>query len=126
MTPHISGTSPLSAQARYAAGTREILECWFEKRPIRNEYLIVDGGKLAGRLGRVGVLLDDMERAPEQGRMVAQCDRRPAANGEDEMLALPSRPMPLPGALLRPRDHLFRLEIPSLEDERAGVGRAPG
>ncbi len=47
MTPHISGTS-LSAQARYAAGTREILECWFEKRPIRNEYLIVEGGKLAG------------------------------------------------------------------------------
>jgi formate dehydrogenase len=47
MTPHISGTS-LSAQARYAAGTREILECWFEKRPIRTEYLIVDGGKLAG------------------------------------------------------------------------------
>ena len=26
----------------------EILECWFEKRPIRTEYLIVDGGKLAG------------------------------------------------------------------------------
>ncbi|MBB5065810.1 NAD-dependent formate dehydrogenase [Granulicella mallensis] len=47
MTPHISGTS-LSAQARYAAGTREILECWFEERPIREEYLIVDGGKLAG------------------------------------------------------------------------------
>jgi formate dehydrogenase len=47
MTPHVSGTS-LSAQARYAAGTREILECWFEERPIREEYLIVDGGKLAG------------------------------------------------------------------------------
>ena len=47
MTPHISGTS-LSAQARYAAGTREILECFFEGRPIRNEYLIVDGGNLAG------------------------------------------------------------------------------
>jgi formate dehydrogenase len=47
MTPHISGSS-LSAQARYAAGTREILECWFEGRPIRNEYLIVDKGKLAG------------------------------------------------------------------------------
>ena len=47
MTPHTSGSS-LSAQARYAAGTREILECWFEKRPIREEYLIVDGGKLAG------------------------------------------------------------------------------
>ena len=47
MTPHTSGTS-LSAQTRYAAGTREILECWFEGRPIRPEYLIVDGGKLAG------------------------------------------------------------------------------
>ena len=47
MTPHVSGTS-LSAQARYAAGTREILECWFEGRPIREEYLIVDGGHLAG------------------------------------------------------------------------------
>src|SRR5271170_261590 len=47
MTPHVSGTS-LSAETRYAAGTREILECWFEGRPIRNEYLIVDGGKLAG------------------------------------------------------------------------------
>lgn len=47
MTPHVSGTS-LSAQARYAAGTREILECWFEGRPIRDEYLIVDKGKLAG------------------------------------------------------------------------------
>ena len=47
MTPHISGTS-LSAQTRYAAGTREILECYFENRPIRDEYLIVKGGKLAG------------------------------------------------------------------------------
>ena len=47
MTPHTSGTS-LSAQSRYAAGSREILECWCEGEPIRNEYLIVDGGKLAG------------------------------------------------------------------------------
>ncbi|WP_305907992.1 NAD-dependent formate dehydrogenase [Methylomarinum sp. Ch1-1] len=47
MTPHISGTS-LSAQTRYAAGTREILECYFEGRPIRDEYLIVQGGQLAG------------------------------------------------------------------------------
>ena len=47
MTPHVSGTS-LSAQARYAAGVREILECWFDGRPIRDDYLIVDGGKLAG------------------------------------------------------------------------------
>jgi formate dehydrogenase len=47
MTPHTSGTS-LSAQTRYAAGVREILECWLGERPIREEYLIVDGGQLAG------------------------------------------------------------------------------
>jgi formate dehydrogenase len=47
MTPHVSGTS-LSAQARYAAGTREILESFFAGKPIRTEYLIVDKGKLAG------------------------------------------------------------------------------
>jgi formate dehydrogenase len=47
MTPHTSGTS-LSAQTRYAAGTREILECWFEGTPIREDYLIVDSGRLAG------------------------------------------------------------------------------
>ena len=45
MTPHISGTS-LSAQTRYAAGTREILECYFAGKPIRTEYLVVDKGKL--------------------------------------------------------------------------------
>jgi formate dehydrogenase len=47
MTPHTSGTS-LSAQTRYAAGVREILECWFDGRPIREEYLIVHEGQLAG------------------------------------------------------------------------------
>ncbi|MGW8540060.1 NAD-dependent formate dehydrogenase [Streptomyces albidoflavus] len=47
MTPHISGTT-LTAQARYAAGTREILEDWLQGTPIREEYLIVDGGRLAG------------------------------------------------------------------------------
>ncbi len=47
MTPHTSGTS-LSAQARYAAGVREILECLFDKKPIRDPYLIVQNGKLAG------------------------------------------------------------------------------
>jgi formate dehydrogenase len=47
MTPHVSG-STLSAQARYAAGTREILESYFAGRPQREEYLIVDGGALAG------------------------------------------------------------------------------
>ena len=47
MTPHTSGTT-LSAQYRYAAGVREILECFFEKKPIRDPYLIVQNGELAG------------------------------------------------------------------------------
>ncbi|KTD18814.1 NAD+-dependent formate dehydrogenase [Legionella lansingensis] len=47
MTPHVAGTT-LSAQTRYAAGVREILECYFAKKPIRKEYLIVEKGKLAG------------------------------------------------------------------------------
>jgi formate dehydrogenase len=47
MTPHTSGTS-LSAQARYAAGVREILECFFSGEPIREPYLIVKDGDLAG------------------------------------------------------------------------------
>lgn len=47
MTPHTSGTT-LSAQTRYAQGVREILEQYFAGKPIREEYLIVQGGKLAG------------------------------------------------------------------------------
>ena len=47
MTPHTSGTS-LSAQTRYAAGTREILECFFDGTEIRDQYLIVKDGDLAG------------------------------------------------------------------------------
>lgn len=47
MTPHVSGTT-LSAQARYAAGVREILECYLDNKPIRDEYVIVNHGKLAG------------------------------------------------------------------------------
>jgi formate dehydrogenase len=47
MTPHTSGTT-LSAQARYAAGVREILECFMDNKPIRDSYLICQGGSLAG------------------------------------------------------------------------------
>ncbi len=47
MTPHTSGTS-LSAQARYAAGVREILECMFDGNEQRSEYTIVANGELAG------------------------------------------------------------------------------
>jgi formate dehydrogenase len=45
--PHTSGTS-LSTQARYGADTLEILQHSFKGQPMRSEYLIVDGGKLAG------------------------------------------------------------------------------
>jgi formate dehydrogenase len=47
---HVAG-STLAAQARYAAGTREVLECWFDGVSIRDDYLIVDRGALTG-LGR--------------------------------------------------------------------------
>ena len=47
MTPHTSGTS-LSAKTRYADGVREILECFFDGSPIRDPYLIVQNGELAG------------------------------------------------------------------------------
>ena len=72
MTPHVSGTS-LSAQARYAAGTREILECWFDGKAIREEYLIIDGGKLAGAgahaysLGKTGESSTEAPRQASRG-----------------------------------------------------------
>src|SRR5271163_655623 len=74
MTPHVSGTS-LAAQARYAAGTREILECWFEGRPIRNEYLIVDGGKLAGT-GAHSYTAGDATRGSEEAAKFKNTNRR--------------------------------------------------
>ena len=64
MTPHNSGTS-LSAQARYAAGTREILECWFDEPPDQGRVpdrrrrqarrcgrAFLQRGRCDGRLGR--------------------------------------------------------------------------
>ena len=63
MTPHMSGTS-LSAQARYAAGTREILECWLEGRPIREQYIIVNGGKLAGTGAQSYTVREEGARRP--------------------------------------------------------------
>ena len=64
MTPHMSGSS-LSAQARYAAGTREILEAYFGNKPIRTEYLIVDKGKLAGT-GAVSYTAGDATKGSEE------------------------------------------------------------
>lgn len=48
MTPHMSGTS-LDAQARYAAGTREILENFFTGKPQKLANLIVENGSYATR-----------------------------------------------------------------------------
>ena len=47
-TPARIAGSTLSAQARYAGGTREVLECWFDGVPIRHDYLIIDRGRLTG------------------------------------------------------------------------------
>uniref|UniRef100_A0A6A7G9V6 Formate dehydrogenase n=3 Tax=Hirondellea gigas TaxID=1518452 RepID=A0A6A7G9V6_9CRUS len=45
MTPHVSGTS-IDAQIRYAHGTEEILQRFFDGEEQRKEYLIADGGKI--------------------------------------------------------------------------------
>jgi len=45
MTPHVSGTT-LSAQKRYASGVQEILANYFDGKPQRAYYLIVDRGRL--------------------------------------------------------------------------------
>ncbi len=47
MTVHNSGATQ-SVQARYAAGTRQVLENWLASEPIRNEHLIFNQGELAG------------------------------------------------------------------------------
>lgn len=65
MTPHMSGTT-LSAQARYAAGTREILEDFLENKPIRPEYLIAQGGSLAGT-GAKSYMVKKGEETPGSG-----------------------------------------------------------
>jgi formate dehydrogenase len=44
LASHLAGAT-LSAQARYAAGVREVLECWFGGEPIRTRYLIIDRGE---------------------------------------------------------------------------------
>jgi formate dehydrogenase len=68
MQVHVAG-STLSAQARYAAGTREILECWFEGEPIRNDYLIIDRGRLTNLGSRCYGIRHPAPSAPHGGRM---------------------------------------------------------
>ncbi len=76
MTPHVAGTT-LPAQARYAAGVREILECWFAGRAIRSEYLIVDKGKLAGS-GAHSYTAGDATKGSEEAEKFKQAGRRDA------------------------------------------------
>jgi len=77
MTPHTAGTT-LSAQSRYAAGVREILECWFSGRPIRDEYLIVDKGRLAGA-GAHSYTAGNATSGSEEAARFAPGSTRPAA-----------------------------------------------
>jgi len=46
MVPHMSGTT-LDAQARYAAGTKKILENYFAGKPQTPSDVIVEGGSYA-------------------------------------------------------------------------------
>jgi len=48
MTPHYSGTT-LSAQARYAAGVKEILTNFFDNKPQKLENLIADKGQVVSK-----------------------------------------------------------------------------
>jgi formate dehydrogenase len=45
LTPHYSGTT-LDAQARYAAGVKQILTAHFDGKPQTQEFLIAQGGKI--------------------------------------------------------------------------------
>jgi formate dehydrogenase len=45
MVPHYSGTT-LEAQARYSNGIRDCLSRFLENRPLEQQYLIVDDGKV--------------------------------------------------------------------------------
>lgn len=64
---HVAGAT-LAAQARYAAGTREVLESWFAGVSIRDDYLIVDRGTLTA-VGRRSYGMDRRAYAlPLHGR----------------------------------------------------------
>ncbi|KAL3153183.1 formate dehydrogenase (NAD+) [Trebouxia sp. C0009 RCD-2024] len=48
MTPHYSGTT-LDAQMRYAAGTKDVLDRFFNNKPLKKDDVIVEGGKMAAQ-----------------------------------------------------------------------------
>ena len=82
MTPHISGTS-LSAQARYAAGMREILECYFAGKPIRNEYLSCRAAswRASARTPTAPAMLRAARRKPRSSRREREETPRRRASG---------------------------------------------
>ena len=63
MTPHYSGTT-LDAQQRYASGTKEILENFFNKKPQNPANIIIAGSEYSfRRLWRgAGTVLMDVHR----------------------------------------------------------------
>ena len=94
MTPHISGTS-LSAQTRYAAGVREILECYFAEQadpqrvPDRAERqargrwrALLQRRQRDGRLGRGGQVQEIIIKRDTGGAALVALPGDPAAKGE--------------------------------------------
>jgi formate dehydrogenase len=71
-TPGYDAGATLSAQARYAAGTREVLESWFDGVPIRRDYLIVDGGTLTGAWARSGRMSHGAPAVTRGGRTTSR------------------------------------------------------
>ncbi len=123
MTPHTSGTS-LSAQARYAAGTREILECWFDQRPIRDEYLIVDGGALAGA-GHTHTAPATPRAAPTRPPSSRRRDEQPRAGDREDpgRQGRAGREMGRRGGPRRSQQGMGDSRLPGTDD---AVGRAAG
>jgi len=110
LATHISGSS-LSAQARYAAGTREILECWFENRPIREE--IPDrAGRQAGRRGRARLQAGRRDSRIRAGGPLQDVSHRPTGRHSRSCRHATGRGNPLqleqlkqPGRLAGGRHH---------------------
>ena len=107
MTPHISGTS-LSAQARYAAGTREILECFLGRaadprgvpdrpgwRARRSRRPLLQRGRCDRRVGGGGALLRAGRGLPVAlPRGLLKHPRRPGHRRHLPRGADPRRPRP--------------------------------
>ncbi|CAL5222900.1 g5329 [Coccomyxa viridis] len=71
MTPHYSGTT-LDAQARYAAGTKEILRRTFDNEPLNETDVIVQGGKLAAQYDKESKGERNLAFKPEWEKLQAE------------------------------------------------------